>query len=120
MYSDDTSVHSRLGHILESAEFLRANLGGLTFEQFSENRALVLATLHSLMIVGEASIALPDEIKDARPEFPWRRIRGMRNIIVHQYHKVNLATVWSAIHNHFLPMERDFRALLDSLPQEQP
>ena len=44
-------------------------------------------------------------------------MRGMRNIIVHQYHRVNLATVWNAIHNHFLPLERDFRALLDSLPE---
>ena len=117
MYSDDTSVHSRLGHILESAEFLRANLGGLTFERFAENRTLVLATLHSLLIVGEASIALPDEIKDAHPEFPWRRIRGMRNIIAHQYHKVNLATVWNAIHNYLLPLEPEFRSLLDSLPE---
>lgn len=119
MYSDDISAHSRLGHILESAEFLRARLSGLTFERFAENRTLVLATLHSLLIVGEASIALPDEIKEARPEFPWRRMRGMRNIIAHQYYRVNLATVWDAIHNHFLPLEQDFRALLDSLPEDQ-
>ena len=118
MSSDNGSVRSRLRHILESAEFLRTSLNGLTFERFTENQTLVLAVLHSVQIVGEASIALPDEIKEARPEIPWRGMRGMRNIIVHQYHRVNLATVWNAIHNHFLPLERDFRALLDSLPED--
>lgn len=118
MYSDDTSAHSRLVHILESAEFLRATLSGLTFERFAENRALVLATLHSLLIVGEASIALPDEIKDAHSEFPWRRMRGMRNVIAHEYYKVDLRVVWNAVHTYFLPIEEDFRTLLDSLPED--
>ena len=119
MYSDDTSPHARLSHILESAEYLRSNLNDLTFSQFVENRTLVLATLHTLLIVGEASIALPDEIKDSRPELPWRRMRAMRNIIAHRYYKVDLGLVWRAIHNHFLPIEQDFRTLLDSLPQDQ-
>ena len=119
MYSDDTSPHARLSHILESAEFLRSNLSDLTLSQFVENRTLVLATLHTLLIVGEASIALPSEIKDTRPEFPWQDIRGMRNVIAHRYYKVDLALVWSAIHDEFLPLERDFRTLLDSLRQDR-
>ena len=119
MYSDDTSARARLEHILESAEFLRAKLSALTFSRFVENQVLVLATLHTLLIVGEASIALPDEIKDTHPEFPWQDIRGMRNVIAHRYYKVDLALVWSAIHGEFLPMEQDFRTLLHSLPEDE-
>ena len=116
MSSDDVGVRSRLGHILESAEFLRTNLDGLTLDQFMENRTLVLASLHSLMIVGEASIAIPDEVKDLRPDLPWQGMRGMRNVIAHRYYKVDLDVVWNAIQNVFLPLEQDFRRLLDSLP----
>ena len=115
MYSDDTSPSARLNHILESAEFLRANLSDLTFSRFTENRTLVLATLHTLLIVGEASIALPDEIKDTRPEIPWQDMRSMRNVIAHRYYTVDLSLVWRAVHDEFLPIQRDFRALLDSL-----
>ena len=116
MYSGDVGARSRLRHILESAEFLRTRLDGLTLDQFMENRTLVLASLHSLLIAGEASIAIPDEVKELRPDLPWRGMRGMRNIIAHRYYKVDLDIVWNAIQNVFLPLEQDFRRLLDSLP----
>ena len=43
-------------------------------------------------------------------------MRGMRNVIAHRYYKVDLDIVWNAIQNVFLPLEQDFRRLLDSLP----
>ncbi len=119
MSFDDGVAIFRLGHILESAEFLRANLGNLTFDRFAENQALVLATLHSLQIVGEASITIPDEFKDDHSKFPWRGMRRMRNIIVHQYFKVDLATLWDVIQNIFLPLEQDFRELLNSISEDE-
>ena len=119
MYFNDGSPPSRARHILESVEFLRTNLQGLTFDQFLEDRTLVMATLYALQVSGEAAIATPDEIKNAHPEFPWQDMRRMRNIIVHEYFRVNLLTVWNAVHNHFLPLEQDFRTLLVSLPEHE-
>ena len=118
MYSGNGRPPSRVAHILESAEFLRTDLHGLTFERFSRNRALVLAALYALQVAGEASITIPDEIKDARPGIPWRDMRAMRNIIAHQYFRVNLELVWDAIQNVFLPLEQEFRDLLNSLSQD--
>ena len=46
-------------------------------------------------------------------------MRRMRNIIAHEYFRVNLLTVWNAIHDQFLPLEQDFRTLLDSLPEDE-
>ena len=119
MYFNDGSPPSRARHILASAEFLRTNLEGLTFDQYLEDQALVMATLYALQVAGEAAIATPDKIKNTHPEFPWQDMRRMRNIIVHEYFRVNLLTVWNAVHNHFLPLEQDFRALLDSLPEHE-
>ena len=78
-----------------------------------------MATLYALQVAGEAAAATPDEIKNTYPEFPWQDMRRMRNIIAHEYFRVNLLTVWNAIHNHLLPVEQDFRTLLDSLPEDQ-
>lgn len=118
MYSGNGRLPSRLRHILESAEFLRANLDGLTLDRFEENQTLTLAALYSLQVVGEASIAIPDEIKDSHPEFPWRDMRGMRNVIAHQYYRVDIGIAWDVIQNVFLPLEQEFRDLLNSLPQD--
>ena len=44
-------------------------------------------------------------------------MRAMRNVIAHRYYTVDLSLVWIAVHNEFLPIQRDFRALLDSLDE---
>ena len=115
MSSDNKIAHVRIGHILESVEFLRVNLEDVTFERFADNQVLLMASLHSLQIAGEASIAIPDKFKDERPKFPWQDMRRMRNVIAHEYYKIDLKVVWNAIHTHFLPLEEDFRILLGSL-----
>lgn len=118
MSSDSEDIRVRIEHIMESAEFLRVNLGNLAFDRFLENQVLLMASLYSLQTAGEASIAIPAKFKDERPEFPWQDMRRMRNVIAHEYYKVDLSVVWNAIHNHFLPLEQDFRTLLDSLPED--
>ena len=70
MYFNDGSPPSRAGHILESAEFLRTNLQRLTFDQFLEDQALVMATLYALQVAGEAAIATPTKSRTRILNFP--------------------------------------------------
>ena len=104
----------RVRHILETAEYLRTLLHDRTFEQFAANRTIVLASLHSLQIAGEAAGALPEHFREEHPELPWREMSDMRNVIAHQYFQIDLEVIWDTIHNDFLPLENDFRRLLDS------
>ena len=106
----------RIEDILESIEYLRDTFGSLIFEHFSEDRTTVLAVLHSLQIAGEAASSLPDEFREEHPEFPWQEMRRMRNFIAHQYFGVNLDTIWDTIHDDFLPLEQNFRRLLEAIP----
>ena len=110
--------HLSITDILESIEYLKDTLGSQTFEQFSEDRTTVLAVLHSLQTAGEAVSNLPDEFREEHPEFPWEEMRRTRNFIVHQYFGIKLEVIWDTIHNDFLPLEQDFRRLLDSLPAD--
>jgi uncharacterized protein with HEPN domain len=38
-----------------------------------------------LAIIGEAVRAIPPELEAAHPEIPWDDVRGMRNIVIHEY-----------------------------------
>ncbi|PPF46224.1 nucleotidyltransferase [Pseudoclavibacter sp. AY1F1] len=54
----------------------------------------------NLQILGEAAKHLPTETIDAHPEIPWPQIRGLRNILVHQYFGVDLETVRDVVLSH--------------------
>ena len=56
------------------------------------------AILYQITIVGEASKRLSQTYREQHPEILWRRIAGMRDIIAHQYERVNFDTIWEVIH----------------------
>jgi uncharacterized protein with HEPN domain len=47
------------------------------------------AVLRNLAVIGEAVRSLPSETRDAVPDVPWAAIAGLRNIVVHEYFRVN-------------------------------
>lgn len=47
-----------------------------------------------LMQIGELANHLSDEFKETYREIPWRAIRGMRNVVAHEYGKIDTDTVW--------------------------
>ena len=47
------------------------------------------AVLRNLAVVGEAVKSLPPELKDRHPDIPWSSIAGLRNVVVHEYFRVD-------------------------------
>nr|WP_301484021.1 HepT-like ribonuclease domain-containing protein [Intrasporangium sp.] len=47
------------------------------------------ALLRSLAVIGEAVRSLPSETRAVLPDVPWASIAGLRNIVVHEYFRVN-------------------------------
>ncbi len=83
-----------LRDLLESAYAIRQYLDGVSHEQFLENLEKQDAVLRRFEIIGEAASRLSQSTKDLFPEIPFRSIRGMRNIIAHDYGEVDLEQVW--------------------------
>jgi uncharacterized protein with HEPN domain len=73
---------------------------------FFSNSMAQDAVVRNIEIMGEATRAIAQPFKDAHPEIPWRKIIGMRNILIHEYFRVDLEAVWSVV-------EKDL-AVLDS------
>lgn len=51
------------------------------------------AILYCLVVIGEAVNALPDEVRESQPVVPRQRIVGMRNLLTHEYFRVETETV---------------------------
>lgn len=47
------------------------------------------AVLRNLAVIGEAVRALPDDFKNEHPRTPWSSIAGLRNVVVHEYFRVD-------------------------------
>ena len=70
------------------------------------------ATLRNLELIGEAATHLPDTVRAANPQVPWRLIIATRNRLIHGYLGIDNATLWSIIQSDIpdlLPKLRHLR-----------
>jgi uncharacterized protein with HEPN domain len=53
------------------------------------------AVVRRLTVLGEAAARVDAVFRAAHPEIPWRSIVGLRNVVTHQYDRLNLDEVWT-------------------------
>jgi uncharacterized protein with HEPN domain len=103
MSRHDPSVY--LQHVLDALERIqRYTVDGR--EAFLASSLVSDAVVRNLEVVGEAVKQLPPEVRDLAPEVPWRRIAGMRDVLIHEYFGVDLEVVWRVVEVE-LPLLRD-------------
>lgn len=83
-----------LQDILESIRHIEKYLDGISENEFYQNPEKQDAVLRRLEIIGEAVKHIPDKVREAYDDIPWRKIAGMRDIIIHEYFGVTLSMVW--------------------------
>lgn len=83
-----------LQDILESIGQIEEYLDGITENEFYQNSEKQDAVLRRLEIIGEAVKHISDDIRDKHDKVPWRKIAGMRDIIIHEYFGVTLSMIW--------------------------
>ncbi len=61
-----------------------------TYEQFAADEKAMYATVRALEIIGEATKRLPTQLRERQPLVPWRDLAGLRDVIIHQYDRVQI------------------------------
>jgi uncharacterized protein with HEPN domain len=69
---------------------------GMDHEAFQADAKTQSATIHQLLVIGEATKRLSDNFKEGHPSIPWRDMARMRDKMIHHYEGVDLAEVWRA------------------------
>ncbi len=70
------------------------------------------ATLCNLELIGEGATHIPDDVRAAHPEIPWRMIIATRNQLIHGYLGIDNDTLWSIIQDdvpELLPMLKSLK-----------
>jgi len=67
---------------------------GVDEETFMASSMLQDAVIRQISIIGEAGTHFSPETRAEHPDIPWRKIIGMRNMLMHQYFGIDLAFVF--------------------------
>lgn len=102
-----------LRDILDSAELIRSYLDQVEYDAFMADTEKQDAVLRRFEIIGEAANRLSPESQALFPNLPFRSMRGMRNIIAHDYGDVDMEMVWKTATN-------DLSALIETLEKYFP
>ncbi len=70
---------------------------GIDKSDLEKNEEKQSAILYQIIVMGEATKRLSLEFRAQYPEIPWREIAGMRDILTHQYDRINFNTLWDVI-----------------------
>ncbi len=90
----------RLRDILTAARLVAAYVKDTTEADFRANTEKQDAVVRRMEIIGEATVHLSETTRQTIPELPFRKMRGMRNIVAHDYANVDLKIVWDVATLH--------------------
>jgi uncharacterized protein with HEPN domain len=104
----------RLLHIREAIRKIEDFTKTLDEAAFQESELVQSAVERQLEIIGEAANYLTDEFKDKYPEMEWNKLRGFRNIIVHEYFGVSIKIVWTSVQQRIPQLKIIINKILDN------
>lgn len=105
LYLDDI-----LGAIAQIQEYTIS----MSYEDFTRDRKTQDAVVRNLEVIGEAAGRLPENIHAAAPEIEWRKIVGLRNVLIHEYFGISLPVVWDVVQNKLGALEVACKRLLET------
>jgi uncharacterized protein with HEPN domain len=103
--------------VVEACDKIERYLGGKSFDEFSEDEIVFDATVRNLQNIGEAVRCLPEETRALRPDIEWKRIVGLRHLLVHQYFGVDEEIVWNLATDRCPELMKAAKDMLQRLPE---
>lgn len=104
------SDKQRLQHILDSIAFIEKACDGVDAEKFEADFILHTAVVKWVEIIGESCYHITGALKSQYQEVEWRKIEGMRHVLVHEYFGIDITMVWNVVTNISRQVENRYSA----------
>jgi uncharacterized protein with HEPN domain len=82
---------------LETIERVEEVTGGKSLEELEASWQLRWLVQRAIEIISEASRAIPDDLANTQPEIPWRKVRGIGNVLRHDYEGLSDRIIWNVV-----------------------
>jgi uncharacterized protein with HEPN domain len=103
-----------LKHILDAIDKVNTYIA-VGREVFISSSHWQDAVIRQLEIIGEATKRLSKQLCSRHSEVPWRRIAGLRDVLIHDYMGVDVAAVWEITQKNLPPLRLQLESILREL-----
>ena len=103
-----------LESIIEATDRIIEYTSGIkSADDFNNDYRNFDATMMNFVVIGEMVDKLSDDFKKEHPKMEWIKIKGFRNIVVHDYFGIDAEEVWQIIKNKIPTLKSDIQHLID-------
>lgn len=104
----------RIEDILSCARNIRDFTEGMSFDAFLDDAKTIRAVAFEFTTIGEAAHAIPLEIQKQYTDVPWGKMQGIRNVLVHEYFRLDEEILWEASQEDIPPLIAALEKLIQS------
>ncbi|MHB9070739.1 MAG: HepT-like ribonuclease domain-containing protein [Sedimentisphaerales bacterium] len=83
-----------------------------TKEEFLVDDIAQRAAAMTIINIGELTTIFAEDFRQKYPQIPWRKIKGLRNIMAHKYEIIDFEDVWETAIASIPQLERHLREIL--------
>lgn len=106
----------RVQHILEAIEMIEGFMKSRTIKDLSTDAMFRFAVVKQLEIIGETTSRITNDTLALESAIPWKQVTLMRHVLVHDYYRIDVPTVWNTVANDLGPLKEAVQRLLAVLP----
>jgi uncharacterized protein with HEPN domain len=100
-------------HILDALQNIEDFLENFDFEVFNKSKLHRAATERQIEIIGEATAAISDTLKEKYPTIEWQPIKRFRNVIIHEYFGVSVQILWGVVQKELPKLKIQIQQILN-------
>lgn len=82
---------------------------------FDEQELIQVWVAYHLQMIGEAANSLSADLKVQHLDIPWIQIIGLRNLLVHEYFRVDPQILWDITQTDLQPLKIAIQAIQEEL-----